>query len=186
MLILRLTQTMASLWTFEISLKHNCLPAIKILMSLSQTGWNHVYKFLYLVTSMGPATADLFTTVPRGSHYYTIPWNLWFNSLLLIPRNTLIVYYLWFWYIYAHPFLNLFGLELSIQLSKNVNMLHFLCSQRHSDTSFTCGFLTKTGHSRHSTQYLYLFCIPVIHFYILKIKISANHDLLHTRDAFVH
>ena len=154
MLILRLTQTMASLWTFEISLKHNCLPAIKILMSLSQTGWNHVYKFLYLVTSMGPATADLFTTVPRGSHYYTIPWNLWFNSLLLIPRNTLIVYYLWFWYIYAHPFLNLFGLELSIQLLKMPTCCISFVYRRHSVTSFTFGFFNQ--NSAFTSQYTIL------------------------------
>ena len=51
-------------------------PSIKILTIFSQMGCNHVYKLLYLVTYMGPATANLFTTPSRGSHYYAIPWNL--------------------------------------------------------------------------------------------------------------
>ena len=111
MVILRLTQTNhgASL----ISASHT----INILMSLSQTGWNHVYKFLFLVTYMGPSSSSRFV------HCITS----WF-TLLHHPVKSLVQHLTSYPSKYTHCLLFVilinirpsiflyFGLELSIQL----------------------------------------------------------------------
>ena len=102
---------------FEISLKHNCLPAIKILMSLSQTGWNHVYKFLFLVTYMGPSSSSRF--VHCITSWFTLlhhPVKSLVQHLTSYPsKYTLCLLFVILINIRPSIFLY-FGLELSIQL----------------------------------------------------------------------
>ena len=145
----------------DISLKHSCTHTLKILMSLSQTGWNHVYKFLFLVTYMGPSSSSRFV------HCITS----WF-TLLHHPVKSLVQHLTSYPSKYTHCLLFVilinirpsiflyFGLELSIQLLKMPTCCISFVYRRHSVTSFTFGFLTKTVHSRHSTQYFYILFIP--------------------------
>ena len=152
----------------DISLKHSCTHTLKILMSLSQTGWNHVYKFLFLVTYMGPSSSSRFVHCITSwftllhhpvkslvQHFTSYPSKYTHCILFVILINILpfIYKYCWSWIVHTTII--------------KVNLLQFLCSQGHSVTSsfvhigtqvtsFTYGFLTKTGHSRHSTQYFYI------------------------------
>ena len=133
-----------------------------ILMSLSQTGWNHVYKFLFLVTYMGPSSSSRFV------HCITS----WF-TLLHHPVKSLVQHLTSYPSKYTHCllFVILINIRPSIFISfwawivhttiKNANLLHFLCLQAALSYKFHVQiFLTKTVHSRNSTQYFYILSIP--------------------------
>ena len=140
----------------DISLKHSCTHTLKILMSLSQTGWNHVYKFLFLVTYMGPSSSSRFVHCITSwftllhhpvkslvQHLTSYP-SKYTNCLLfviLINIRPSIFYILGL----NCPYNYYKSQPVAIPLFTGALSYKFLCSHRHSSYKFHVRIFNQNG-----------------------------------------